>query len=217
MATVRSPSVTTNALLGLLSLRPWTAYDLTAQMRRALRYAWPRTEANLYSEIKQLAARGFAVASEEEMGGRVRTRYEITDEGKEAVAEWLRSEPGPVQVKAETLLRVFLADQGDKESLLAAIQATRGQMHEAITDALPAVEDYAGDSPPFPDRAHLNGLFIAFIADFVRVVVDWCETAEREIASWPDTAGVGHTDGTRRMVNDALAYYRSVLDGGADP
>ncbi len=212
MARTRPPSVTTHALLGLLALRPWTAYDLTTQMRRALRYAWPRTEANLYSEIKLLAARELATASEEEVAGRARTRYEITDEGRAAVAEWLRSEPGPVQVQFETLLRVFLADQGDKDALLATIRATRAQVREAMAEGLMVVEDYAGDSPPFPGRAHLNGLFIAFIADFLRVVMDWCDTAEDEIASWPSTAGVGHTEGTRRMVNDVLNYYRSVLD-----
>lgn len=212
MTKVRPPSVTTHALLGLLSLRPWTAYDLTAQMRRALRYAWPRTEANLYSEIKQLAARGFATASEEGSGGRVRTRYEITDEGRQAVADWLQTEPGPVQVQFETLLRVFLADQGDKETLLAAIRATRRQTAEAIGEVIPVIEDYAGDSPPFPDRAHLNGLFIAFMSDFIRLVMEWCETAEAEIETWPATAGVGHTDGTRKMVEEALAYYQAVLD-----
>lgn len=212
MSKVRPPSVTTHALLGLLALRPWTAYDLTAQMRRALRYAWPRTEANLYSEIKQLAGRGFATASEEESGGRVRTRYEITDAGRQAVADWLRTEPGPVQVQFETLLRVFLADQGDKETLLAAIAATRRQTVEAIAEVIPVIEDYAGDAPPFPDRAHLNGLFIAFMSDFIRLVMEWCETAEAEIETWPSTAGVGHTDGTRRMVEEALAYYRSVLE-----
>jgi DNA-binding PadR family transcriptional regulator len=213
MTSDRQPSITTHALLGLLALRPWTAYELTAQMRRALRYAWPRTEANLYNEIKQLSSRGLAHASEEESGGRTRTRYEITDVGREAVAAWLRTEPTPVQVQFETLLRVFLADQGNRDELLAAIRATREQTIAAVAEVLPIAEDYAGDTPPFPDRAHLNGLFIAFIADFLHLVLDWCDSAEREIATWPAAAGVGHTDGTRRMVDRAVAYYRSVLKG----
>src|SRR5688572_30096769 len=100
----RPPSVTTHALLGLLSIQPWTAYELTAQMRRALRWAWPRTEANLYNEIRQLAPRGLARATEEESGGRTRTRYEITDAGREALAAWLDTEPGLAQLQFETLL-----------------------------------------------------------------------------------------------------------------
>lgn len=217
MATVRPPSVTTHALLGLLSIRPWTAYELTAQMRRALRWAWPRTEANLYNEIRQLAPRGLAVATEEESGGRTRTRYEITDAGREALAAWLDTEPGVAQLQFETLLRLFLADQGDREQLLAAVRASRRQMVESIADVIPVVEDYAGDEPPFPGRAHLNGLFIAFMADFIRVVLEWCDTAEEEIESWSGVADVGHTEATRQMVDEALAYYRSVLQTEGRP
>jgi len=216
MSSTKPPTVTTSALLGLLSLRPWTAYDLTGQMRRALRYAWPRTEANLYSEIKQLAPRGLAEAVEEETGARVRTRYEITDAGRDAVAEWLRTEPSPVQVQFEGVLRVFLADQGSKEELLEAIRSTRRQLVESVAEVIDVVEDYAGDDPPYPDRAHLNGLFIGYVASFVRSVIEWCDTVEAEVESWPDTAGVGHTDLTRQMVRDALAYYRSITDPDGD-
>lgn len=212
MAIPRPPSVTTNALLGLLSIRPWTAYELTAQMRRALRWAWPRTEANLYNEIRQLAPRGLAVATEEESGGRTRTRYEITDAGREALAAWLDTEPGLAQLQFETLLRLFLADQGDREQLLAAVRASRRKIVATVEELIPVIEDYAGDAPPFPGRAHLNGLFIAFIADFVRVVLEWCDTAEEEIESWDGVADVGHTQATKRMVVDALAFYRSVIE-----
>lgn len=212
MPSPKPPSVTTHALLGLLSLRPWTAYDLTGQMRRALRYAWPRTEANLYSEIKQLAPRGLADAVEEETGTRVRTRYEITEAGRSAVTAWLGTAPSPVQVQFEAVLRVFLADQGTKDDLLEAIRSTRRQLVGSVAEVIDVVEDYAGDDPPYPDRAHLNGLFIGYVASFVRSVMDWCDVVEDEVESWPDTAGVGHTERTRQMVQDALVYYRSIIE-----
>lgn len=214
--TTKAPSVTTNALLGLLAVRPWTAYELTGQMRRALRWAWPRTEANLYNEIKRLAPSGLATAIEESAGGRVRTRYEITEAGRESVASWLATDPAPVQVQFETLLRVFLADQGSREELLSAIRATRRQTLASVAEVIGVVEDYAGDAPPYPERAHLNGLFIAFIARFVEAVVSWCDEAEQEVASWPDTAGVGHTERTRRLVEEALGFYRDALASNAD-
>lgn len=211
MATFRPPSVTTHALLGLLALRPWTAYDLTNQMRRALRYAWPRTEANLYSEIKRLVPRGLARASEEEAGNRVRTRYEITDAGRAAVEDWLRTEPSPVHVQFESLLRVFLADLGTREQLLDTLEATRRQLLDGIEDSVGIVAEYAGHEPPFPERAHLNGLFIAFMGEFHRTVLEWCETAQKEVSTWPATVRVGHTEGTRQMVQRTLDYYEFAL------
>lgn len=208
-----TPTTTGLALTGLLSLRSWTAYELTRQMRRALRWAWPRSEANLYSEIKRLAAQGLAVAVEESAAGRSRTRYEVTDHGRAAVADWLRDHPpSPPHVQFEAMLRVFLADQGSMTELRRTIAATRSQMLDLAEDALPILEDYAADDVPFPDRAHLNLVFIHFYAGFVALVLRWCDETETEMESWAGrTAGVGVTPGTRRMLDDALDFYRATL------
>ena len=45
---------------GLLSLRPWSAYELVAQMRRSLDLIWPRAQSNLYADLKRLAEQGLA-------------------------------------------------------------------------------------------------------------------------------------------------------------
>lgn len=205
-------TTTAHALVGLLAIRSWTAYELTQQMRRALRWAWPRTEANLYSEIKRLVPQGLARATEEESGGRVRTRYEVTEQGRAELSKWLSTAPAQIQVQFETLLRLFLADQGELKQLQDAVAATRSQIVAIAEEILPIIEDYAGEDPPYPGRAHLNVLFIAFMANFFRTVLEWCDVAEEEIGTWPGTADVGHTPGTRRMVEDALEFYRSVID-----
>ncbi|MCL3862497.1 PadR family transcriptional regulator [Actinotalea sp. K2] len=208
-----TPSTTQRALLGLLSIRPWTAYDLTRQMRRALRWAWPRSEANLYNEVKRLVPHGLATAVEEETGGRSRTRYEVTDRGREEVSAWLESQPpAPPQVELEALLRLFLADQGTVDQLRRTIAETRRQMLERVEEGVVIAEDYLHD-PPFPDRAHLNVLFMHFSAGFVRLMLTWCDDVEAEIDTWPGTAtGVGLTPGTRAMLEETLAYYLATLD-----
>ncbi len=205
-------TITGRALLGLLSIRPWTAYELTGQMRRALRWAWPRSEANLYAEIKRLVPQGLADAVEEDVGGRARTRYEITDDGRDTVASWLGSHPPtPPQVQFEALLRLFLADLGSPADLRQTIADTRRQVAKSMEEAIPILEEYASGHPPFPERAHLNVLFIHFFAGFLRLVLTWCDDVDAELDRWPGTAGVGLTPATRRMLDDALAFYRATV------
>lgn len=213
MSPTSTTSTTGHALLGLLAVRSHTAYELTLQMRRALRWAWPRSEANLYNEVKRLVPRGFAEPIEEESSGRSRTRYEITAEGRQAVADWLGSHPtSEPQVQFEALLRLFLADHGSIDDLRQTIADTRAQVLDTVGEALPIVEEYATDDPSFPDRAHLNVLFIHFFVGFFAWVLEWCDHAEDEIATWGDTtAGVGATPGTRRMIDEALDTYRQML------
>lgn len=212
-----TPSTTQRAILGLLAIQPWTAYDLTRQMRRALRWAWPRSEANLYSEVKRLAPLGLAEAVEETTGARSRTRYQVTARGREEVATWLESQPpSPPEVEFEALLRLFLADQGTVDQLRRTIAETREQMLDRISEGLVIAEDYR-NAPPFPERALLNVLFMRFSVGFVRHVLAWCDDVEAEIATWPGTAAVGLTPGTRAMLEDVAAYYRATLEAHGRP
>src|SRR5690554_2137054 len=207
------PSTTQRALLGLLAVRPWTAYELTGQMRRALRWAWPRSEANIYNEVKRLVPRGWATAAEEESAGRTRTKYEVTASGRAEVSAWLESQPpAPPQVEFEALLRLFLADLGTVDQLRATIAATRGQVLEWLEEGSEIAQDYL-DDPPYPERAHLNVLFMHFSAGFARLLLEWCDDVDAEIATWPGTAtAVGLTPGTQQMLADVYAFYTSTLE-----
>lgn len=206
-------TTSSNALLGLLALRSWTAYELTRQVQRALRRVWPRSEATIYAEIGRLADHGLARATQEQVNGRTRTSYEITDAGRDAVAAWLRDdEPAPPQVQIEQVLRVFLADVGTIDDLRRSLDVTREQVTELVRESEPVVREYAGPDAPYPRRAHLDALFVHFMVGFHRHVLSWCDDVEAELDTWDDTAGVGLTVGTRRMLADALAFCNDVLD-----
>ncbi|MCZ7528070.1 MAG: PadR family transcriptional regulator [Acidimicrobiia bacterium] len=202
---------TSYALLGLLAIRPSTAYELTRQMRRALRWAWLRSEANLYHELKRLGALGFVSAVEERTGQRARTRYEITGPGRAALHEWLADgSPTPPRLELELALRVLFADQGSEEDLRRTIRTTREQVSQVASQIAPTLEEYARGEAAFPERFHLNMLFAGFVAGFYELVVRWCEDVERELERWESTDGVGETPGTREMLEGALAFYRSM-------
>jgi PadR family transcriptional regulator AphA len=63
---------TSYAILGMLALRPWTAYELTQQLRRSLTYCWPKAESVLYDEPKRLVRLGLATAQRQPAGRRTR-------------------------------------------------------------------------------------------------------------------------------------------------
>ena len=82
------PTTTSYAVLGLLSVRSWTTYELAKQVQRSLNWFWPRAERKLYDEPKRLVAQGLATASQEATGQRPRTVYSITDDGRRALRQW---------------------------------------------------------------------------------------------------------------------------------
>ncbi len=198
-------STTAAGVLGLLALRPWGTYDLTAQARRSLRFVLPRAESVLYAEPKRLVAKGFAAVREELTGRRRRRVYEITPAGREALRSWLGTPPAEPSLDIEPLLRVLFADQGSLDDLRASLDALDDWAAARIAEGAEICRGYLADEAPFPERLHINGLVADYYADLYTLTRAWVARARAEVDTWPGTAGVGLTPGTRAMVERVAA------------
>lgn len=179
-------SATSYAILGLLSLRSWTTYELAQQMSRSLRRIWPRAESKLYEEPKKLADLGLARARAEAVGGRPRTRYTITRKGRRELSRWLSSPgAGPV-LESEQLLQVLFGHQGRREDTLATLAAARAWAVAQNEENLAAARDYQAGHGPFQDHAAHNILVGAFLTEHYRMVAEWSDWATALVEAWPD-------------------------------
>lgn len=195
---------TSYAVLGMLAVRPWTGYELTQQLRRSLDYCWPKAASVLYDEQRRLVREGLATATPEAAGGRNRTRYAITDEGREVLRAWLATPPDDPKLELEVMLRLLYADHGEPDDLLRSIAAFRTWAEARFELGTAMFADYLDTGGPFPERAHLNALFGLFFADLFAVVDRWTRVVEEEVATWPGTRGVGLTATERRRIEEVL-------------
>jgi DNA-binding PadR family transcriptional regulator len=194
-------------LLCLLALRDWTAHELAVQVRRSLRYCWPKTDRLLYFVPKRLVAQGLASVRREPArdGRRARTSYAITPAGRRALAAWLATEPAPPELEFEAMVRLTFADQGTKQQALDAIDSVARHAEQRYREGLDQLREYLDDGGPFPERLHIIALTASFHADFVRLLRDWAARARAEVDAWPTTKGLGMTDSARRMLEQTLA------------
>lgn len=179
-------TTTSYVILGLLSLRDWSTYELAQQMGRSIRFYWPRAESHIYEEPKKLVAHGLASATEEYAGRRPRTVYSITGAGRAALRQWL-AEPGHApEVEFEGLVKVLFSEQGSKAELLATLRAIREEAEQTRQAHAELARDLAHTGGPFPDRLHVNALVFEYMWSQVEAVVHWTKWAEEEVATWPD-------------------------------
>jgi len=197
-------SPTSLAVLGLLALRPWSAYQLTQQIHRSLRYMHPASERNLYAEPKRLAAAGLVQIRQETAGRRSRTVYEITPAGRDTLRRQMATPTRPPQLEFDAMQRLVFADQGSKQDLLATLDATSRQIDQLLHDVMLQLRGYQADGGPFPERLHLIMLFSRFYVDYLFLLRRWTVLAGREVASWPTTKNLGLTDGTRQILEELL-------------
>jgi DNA-binding PadR family transcriptional regulator len=204
-----NPTTTSYAVLGLLSVRSWTTYELAKQVRRSLNWFWPRAERKLYDEPKHLAARGYAVATEQFTGKRRSREYSITAEGRQALTDWLGEPAAPRTAEFEALVKVFFADCGDRDQLRRTLEGIATEARDRVT----ALSSMALAPPTFPERAHISALTLPLQLEQETAVLRWARWALGQVEQWDDTRQPGSWDSTGVLRDVA----RRSLDEAGEP
>ena len=165
-------------------MRPWPTYELAKQINRSLSHFWPRAESNLYAEAKRLVTDGYAVARQEQSGGRRRTVYRITPQGRKALREWLEAPGGDTRLESEPLLKVFFADQGSKADLLDTLRAmgAAAEAQQAILRRM--AEEYQAGRGPFPERLAVSVLAMGLVWEQLEATIAWSRRAVEAVGKW---------------------------------
>jgi len=187
-------TTTSYAILGLLSLRSWTSYELAEQMKRALGLFWPRAESGIYREPKKLEAHGLARGTTEHVGERPRTRYTITAEGRRALAAWVPTPgAGPV-VEFEQLVKVFFAEQATKADLLATLAGVQAWAEDQVVATPGIPQEYLEGRGGYPERLPWLILAGRFLHDIQQAVDEWAAWAIGVVEAWPDDLRLAEPD-----------------------
>jgi PadR family transcriptional regulator, regulatory protein AphA len=201
---VRKLTATSYAILGLLALRPWSAYELTKQVRRSLRFCWPRAETRLYQEPKNLVEHGLVKATTTAYGRRSRTEYAITAKGRKALRAWLGEPSAPPRLESEALLRLFFAEHGTKGGLLATLTELEAHARALREQAVAQAAEYLAGTAPFPERIHILGLVGRFTLDHTALVAEWARWARAEVEQWPEV-------GTAEVSPDVVRAFEAAV------
>ncbi len=128
-----SRTTTTDSLLGLLSLRPQTGYELKKMVEGSIGNFWSESFGQIYPALKRMVADGLAEVSDDEgTGGRERKVYRLTSTGHERLRAWLAM-PAVEQVpRNELLLKLFFGDQADRSKLCALVEEKRARIAEDL-------------------------------------------------------------------------------------
>jgi DNA-binding PadR family transcriptional regulator len=152
-----------------------------------MHYFWPRAESRIYDEAKRLVEQGLAATRESYVGKRRRTTYTITPEGRNELTRWLGSPAGRwFSLETEGILRLFLADLGSKEDVVAALEGMRADALEMLRVGRQVGVEYLEGRSPHQDIVHIRALVFDFLGRFGLSVVDWAERSLAEVESWED-------------------------------
>jgi DNA-binding PadR family transcriptional regulator len=148
----RPLSFTSYAVLGMIALRgPSTAYDVKRAMAHLTEEFWAVPHAQYYVETERLEQLGL-LHSEQEPQGRRRRVYTVTPAGEKALDAWL-AEPAfeSIQLRDVALLKLFMSERMNPESVQALAQAQLAAYHQRI-EVLDRVTERFQDRPDLASR-----------------------------------------------------------------
>jgi DNA-binding PadR family transcriptional regulator len=162
------------AVLGLIERKPRTGYDIKRAVERTIRHFWAASPGQIYPELRRLEQAGWIEGIDEPNGGRRRRVYRITPPGTAALQGWFAGIETRVELRDESLLRLFFADAIPLEHGLGLLAGRREGYREMLV-YLESLDDGSGvPDPPFVDLVYRWGL------DYCRWGMEWCdEQAER--------------------------------------
>ncbi|MCL2843357.1 MAG: PadR family transcriptional regulator [Oscillospiraceae bacterium] len=117
-----------HGLMGLLSQKPMTGYDLDKEFNASLGYFWPAQYSQIYAELDKMEKKGWLasqrVVQEDKPNKRV---YSLTAEGKAEFIDWLSTSEDDLKtsfsIKSGFLMRLFFAGNTSKARVLEMMRA----------------------------------------------------------------------------------------------
>jgi PadR family transcriptional regulator AphA len=159
----------TPVILGMLSLRPRSGYDIKTVVDRSTRFFWAASYCQIYPELRRLEEEGLIEGEDAPSGGRSRRVYKLTKAGRDALREWLFGPTVTIEYRDESLLRLFFADALPREDALLLLEG-RKKGHEQYLEVLRENEALpGGKDPDFVD------LVLRWGIEFNEWGAQWCE------------------------------------------
>jgi len=117
-----------HGLMGLLSQKPMTGYDLDKEFNASLGFFWPAQYSQIYAELDKMEKKGWLasqrVVQEDKPNKRV---YSLTTEGKAEFIDWLSTTEADLKtsfsIKSGFLMRLFFAGNSSKVQILDMMRA----------------------------------------------------------------------------------------------
>jgi len=169
------PTAVTWVVLGLVALSPRTGYDIKRIVDRSIRHFWAASYGQIYPELRRLEDAGWIAGEDAPRGARSRRLYKITPVGRRALRAWLTGSETRIEMRDESLLRLFFADTLDTEEARDLLRGRR-EGYRQMLEYLRSLDDGSGaEDPPYIDLVYRWGL------DYCEWGLAWCERQERRL------------------------------------
>jgi len=136
------PRTISHSLLGIVSLRPMSGYDIQKFVKENLGYFWKESYGQIYPMLKRMAGQGLVESRVERTNGKPdRQIYSLTASGNAELQKWLGEPAVLPSPRNELLLKLFFGRSGKTEDMRRHVEEFRAR-HESLSQQYTRVETW---------------------------------------------------------------------------
>ena len=180
---------TSFVILGLLSHEPMTGYDIKKRIDASLKYFWSASFGSIYPALADLEKKKYVTKQNmPNEKGREKIIYEITEEGRQCLAQWLRQPIEKDELRYETILKLFFGKEAGSQVSLEHIDAFEHKIAKELP-VLQGIVELLGNLPE-EDGTHLYyRLSAKFGVKIYQAYLEWAEETRAELKQSEEMKG----------------------------
>ncbi|NDJ51449.1 MAG: PadR family transcriptional regulator [Chloroflexi bacterium] len=122
-----------HAILGFLSVRPLSGYDLKRAFDHSVQHFWPADQSQIYRSLRQIHEAGFVEQEVIPRDGKLDVKiYHLTEAGQSELIDWLRTPLDPQDNREPFLIQLFFSGLLRQDELLALLKHQRSQIDDLL-------------------------------------------------------------------------------------
>ena len=167
-------------ILGLLSHEDLTGYDMKKRIDSSIGFFWNGSFGNIYPSLKDMEEGSLIKSAGASVGGREKSVYHITAEGKKALKEWLKEDQASNELRYETLLKLFFGGGADRSTAIHNIEVFEEKVRQDLSllkTICKSLEDYLDND----DHLYYY-LTASFGVETYEAYLKWCTKAKKMLS-----------------------------------
>lgn len=162
------------AILGLLRIKPMSAYELVKFSKESIGLFWNESYGHIHKSIKQLELEGAVSVVEETETGRRKIVYGVTQQGCDQLDAWLAQPPEESVMRNELLMKLFVSEERHIPQLVTFLEEEL-EASERMTAVLAGIKANvpSGNSK----QGQLWLLTLDYGERYLRMTIEWCQHA----------------------------------------
>lgn len=127
-------SVSALGLMAILSEKPMTGYELKKMIEQPEFIYWKNSFGSIYPNLSKITKLNLAEKTRDDLNGRQRIVYSLTEKGHELVREWFHLPASKKPVKIELLLKLRFAYPYGRDTILNLLKEYRDYHKTRLPD-----------------------------------------------------------------------------------